>query len=271
MKMIRRKADVIVAVILSLTLVVLWCNGNKESPREQQYTEAVQNVNKYIAYRVLYAQQWYANDNVKKLSYQDNVDSLNWQVASSPDEAIKWTLKNDVITRENVDKKVAELNVWLKSRHYSKKEISKYKARVYTLSKSEYDQMATSLNKIKSKYLLDAQKKIDSEKTIYYANSSAASESLAAAQSAELAASIARARSIEISQELQSAAERSSENTKQQSSVSTEMPQRSEGADLNNDTTTSVSTSVSASVSSSNEESVSSEDPNDTADSNVSQ
>ena len=157
---LKKYIDSLVAIILTSGLFFLWLNGNHIPPREQRYNEAVLKVNTYVESRVLYSQQWLADYYVKQLNASDDFNNLRWNVSSSPEKAIEWTLNNDATAKKMIQSKIDEFNAWKRRNHYSKKEIAKFEVKVYKLSKTEQAQMQIQLKKIKKSYNQSASRRI---------------------------------------------------------------------------------------------------------------
>ncbi|MDY2530272.1 hypothetical protein SOP56_10575 [Weissella confusa] len=208
---LKKYIDSLVAIILTSGLFFLWLNGNHIPPREQRYNEAVLKVNTYVESRVLYSQQWLADYYVKQLNASDDFNNLRWNVSSSPEKAIEWTLNNDATAKKMIQSKIDEFNAWKRRNHYSKKEIAKFEVKVYKLSKTEQAQMQIQLKKIKKSYNQSASRRITQLKAERHereleesrkraASISAAAESIAAqsiaAERARQSSLMSQARSV---------------------------------------------------------------------------
>lgn len=196
--------DTILAAGLLLLIVWLFFNGSYASPREQQYDVAVENLNKQVMDRVIFSQQWWADDNLNKADVNTNLASLPFTVAKTPREAINFVKSHDASAEKAISQYFLNYENWLKKNRYTPKEVAKYKMQPYKLTKLQQRDAQEKLDSIRSSYMAKIQKKVDdlvaeqesvaedraaSSRAIVSANESAA---IAAKESALLAAENAR-------------------------------------------------------------------------------
>lgn len=196
--------DTILAAVLLLLIVWLFFNGSYASPREQQYDVAVENLNKQVMDRVIFSQQWWADDNLNKADVNTNLARLPFTVAKTPKEAIDFVKSHDASAEKAISQYFLNYENWLKKNRYTSKEVAKYKMQPYKLTKLQQRDAQEKLDSIRSSYMSKIQKKVDdlvaeqesiaedraaSSRAIVSANESA---TIAARESALLAAENAR-------------------------------------------------------------------------------
>lgn len=229
--------DAIFAAGLISLLVWLSFNGSYASPREQQYDVAVENLNTQVMNRVIFSQQWWADDTLEKADVNTDLSSLPFQVAKTPEDAIDFVKSHDSNAKKAISQYFVTFDNWLKKNRYTSKEVAKYKLQPYKLTKLQQRDAQKKLDSIRSSYMSKIQKKVDglvAEQASITAERAASSRAIAAAnesvaiaakESASLAAENARI-SSSLSSSLQQASTtsdtiKSSDNDEESSITST--------------------------------------------------
>lgn len=196
--------DAIFAAGLISLLVWLSFNGSYASPREQQYDVAVENLNTQVMNRVIFSQQWWADDTLEKADVNTDLSSLPFQVAKTPEDAIDFVKSHDSNAKKAISQYFVTFDNWLKKNRYTSKEVAKYKLQPYKLTKLQQRDAQKKLDSIRSSYMSKIQKKVDglvAEQASITAERAASSRAIAAAnesvaiaakESASLAAENAR-------------------------------------------------------------------------------
>lgn len=188
------KADLAIALLLALALIVLFINGDHTSPRERIYEEKVNQTNALIYNRVLYSQQWFVENKPSQITFGMQKGNLPWNVAETPTKAYDFTISIDTNARKQINNYASNFHKWEKGNDYSPSEIKHYKAKLYVLTADQKEDYQLRLNQLRVQY----KKAVDSrfKELDKIAKAKEASEIAAQRYAESIAASISEQASI---------------------------------------------------------------------------
>lgn len=146
------KVDLGIALLLMLSVVLLFVNGDHVSPRQRLYEEKVGQINTLIYDRVLESQTWFVANQPTQISLGTDKNNLPWNVAKTPKKALKSVMNTDFNAKKQIDGYASDFHKWEKDNKYSDQEIKQYKAKLYVLTDDQRNRYQLRLNQLRVQY-----------------------------------------------------------------------------------------------------------------------
>jgi hypothetical protein len=199
LKNVSQKVDVVLAIIMALSLVILFMNGNHISPRERRYEEKVNQVNALIYTRVMQSQEFFVGRRPDEIPMGTERDNLPWQVAETPKQAYDYVMTSDPVAKQQIGVYVADFHKWEVTNKYTQQEIKESKAKLNVLTDEQQAQYQFKLNQLREQYKTAVDKRFTELEKIAKANEAslaASQRAVAVAESISIQASIAAKLSV---------------------------------------------------------------------------